>query len=117
MVIEKGLAVLLCGFTLLMLIFSESPDHQAFAVMYSVGVIIEGVLIVRTYVSNASISDFLKKNMNTGIKVPYSIILSGIGFIIAVSGFAVSLAMRRMVRLQEPHVTPESRDQNLSMIS
>lgn len=37
MVIEKGLAVLLCGFTLLMLIFSESPDHQAFAVMYSVG--------------------------------------------------------------------------------
>lgn len=77
-------------------------------------VIIEGVLIVRTSVSNASISDFLKKNMNTGIKVPYSIILSGIGFIIAVSGFAVSLAMRRM---QEPHVTPESRDQNLSMIS
>lgn len=66
--------------------------------------------------SNASISDFLKKNMNTGIKVPYSIILSGVGFIIAISGFAVSLAMRRMVRYQEPHVTPESRDQDLSVI-
>uniref|UniRef100_K1QLH6 Uncharacterized protein n=1 Tax=Magallana gigas TaxID=29159 RepID=K1QLH6_MAGGI len=38
MVIEKGLAVLLCGLTLLMLIFSDSPDHQAFVVMYLVGV-------------------------------------------------------------------------------
>lgn len=37
MVIEKGLAVLLCGLTLLMLIFSDSPDHQAFVVMYLVG--------------------------------------------------------------------------------
>uniref|UniRef100_A0A8W8MH74 Uncharacterized protein n=1 Tax=Magallana gigas TaxID=29159 RepID=A0A8W8MH74_MAGGI len=116
MVIEKGLAVLLCGLTLLMLIFSDSPDHQAFVVMYLVGVIIDGVLIVRTTVSNASISDFLKKNMNNGIKVPYSIILSGVGFIIAISGFAVSLAMRRMLRYQEPHVTPVSRDQDLSVI-
>lgn len=48
-------------------------------------------------VSNVSIFDFLKKNMNIGIKVLYFIILSGVGFIIVIFGFVVSFVMCWMV--------------------